>query len=87
MSESAFSMVGYVVRYPKNEWSRADAWHNLRGQQIPGCPDRLLELPPRAGLYTNGFTKCHEADHWAWTYWGALRPATFTRAREVVKQP
>ncbi len=70
-------LITYVVRYPKSEWSRADAWHHLRDQQIPGCPERWIAGWSGArtplGVWSIGFQKCHDADHWAWLYRGAPR--------------
>ncbi len=66
-------MIHRVV-YPKAEWSKVDAWENLHGQMIPGCPkvawDRQPWRAPPSG-YVHGWRKAHTATAWVYEYPGA----------------
>ena len=55
------------VSYPKQTWSKSEAWDHLQAQMIPGCPRR-----PMGEIWTAGWVKDHTAtydsDEWSWVY-------------------
>ncbi len=58
------------VWYNKGEWSRGEAWANLLGQKIPGCPKPVTIRSDGSEVVGHGWVKDHNATEWAWVYWG-----------------
>lgn len=57
-----WGLPGYVVHYPKEEWSRSEAWTHLQKQSIPGCPEWTI------GGGRHGWRKAHTAETWCWYF-------------------
>lgn len=64
----AYFRVAYQKHGP-GWWHRGEAWANLLGQQIPGCPKPIFTKDDGQQVWGHGWVKSHTATEWAWVYW------------------